>query len=417
MIILRRIILITAVIAIFYFSLAMRTGNVAPDDFVFEKEVTKVTSWQIPAETTLIEKSSEALQEKNMALAKRFALQAWSKNITSGRASVQLLTVHAAEEDTQNGDKVAELTSQLWPAHSLTRAKLADYWNEREDFSKVLPEWNTLLIRDRGIRKKLFPLLKQLVNNPQTFNLLQSFMQDPPNWWDDFFIYLTKDKESLEAIKKVYSVRLNTEKPLEQNERRYFVLRLIREKQMTEAYFSWLSGLNSKELALSGLIYDGGFEGDSFNTGFDWTFSQPKGVKIRTQTTSGINGAKALQITLNHKRLNFRHIYQRLALNSGNYQLSGRFRINRLKTEKGLSWRIYCVGSKTLKIAESMAFKGRLPWSEFQTSFTIPVENCDSQLLRLEASSPYAHQHTFKGSLWFDDMAVSGIINSQEQDQ
>lgn len=398
-------------------SLLLRAGNLAPDDFVGEPTIAESSLWKVPASKTLINESKVELAKENWETAQQLALRAWSKNITSGQAAAQLLAVYVAKEDFTQGDQVASLVSQLWPAHTYTRSQLADYWSKRGDFSKVLPEWNALLIRNRSTHKQLFPVLKQIVNNPQTFNLLLPFMQSPPSWWDNFFIYLTRDQESLNSIKSIYTIRLNADKPLNKNERRYFVQRLIKEQQMTEAYFSWLGGLSRKELALSGLVYDGGFEGDSFNTGFDWSFSKPKGVKIRTRTTSGIRGAKALQITLNHKRLNFRHVSQRLALTPGTYLLSASYRLNRLKTEKGLSWRIYCIADKTTKVTESMAFKDRAPWSKFQTRFTIPPQNCVSQLLRLEASSPYAHHHAFKGSLWFDDITISRDNNAQQQSQ
>ena len=398
-------------------SLLLRAGNLSPDDFIDEPAMDKSAVWSIPASKTLINKSKEELTKGNLDTAEQLALQAWSKNIASGRATAQLLSVYTTKENFIKGDEIAKLVSQLWPAHTGTRSQLANYWTQRGDFTKVLPEWNALLIRDSSTHKQLFPVLKQIINNPQTFNLLLPFIQYPPSWWDNFFIDLTRDKDSLGSIKSVYTIRLNADKPLDENERRYFVQRLIKEKQMTEAYFSWLGGLNTKELALSGLVYDSGFEGNSFNTGFDWSFSKPKGVKIRTGTTNGIRGAKALQITLNHKRINFRHVSQRLALTPGAYQLSGRYRLNRLKTEKGLSWKIYCTGDKTTKIAESMAFKGRTPWSEFSTGFDIPPQNCESQILRLEASSRYAHHHAFKGSLWFDDIAIYRDNNTQEKDQ
>lgn len=413
----RKSILLILSTAFLICSLLLRAGNLAPDDFVDEPVIAGPASWRIPASKTLINESEEALIKENPDTAEQLALQAWSKNITSGQAAAQLLAVYIAEENVTQGDQVAQLVSQLWPANTYTRAQLANYWTKRGDFAKVLPEWNALLIRNGATHTQLFPVLKQIANNPQTFSLLLPFMQSPPSWWDNFFIYLTGDEESLGTIKSIYTIRLNADKPLDENERRYFVQRLIKENQMTEAYFSWLGGLSPKELARSGLVYDGGFEGDSFNTGFDWSFSSPKGVEIRTSTTSGIRGAKALQIILNHKRLNFSHVSQRLALTPGAYQLSGRYRLNRLKTEKGLSWRIYCIGEKTTKIAESMAFAGRTPWSEFNTRFDIPPQNCGSQLLRLEASSPYAHHHAFKGSLWFDDITISRDNNLQEPSQ
>jgi hypothetical protein len=231
-------------------------------------------------------------------------------------------------------------------------------------------------------------------------------MLQPPSWWPAFFSFLNAKNESIEPLQAIYAIRADSESPIEDAERTAFVGRLIREGEATQAYFTWLSGLDEAALELTGQIYDGGFEGTHFNSEFFWQFSQPKGVKIRTATTSGVSGARALHVTINSDRLNFRHVTQRLHLTPGIYQFTGRYKLNRLKSTKGLRWRIYCLGEKTTQLTESMAFVGRSPWLEFKQDFAVPAQDCTSQLLRLEAASQYAHDHKFKGNLWFDDLKI-----------
>jgi hypothetical protein len=393
-------------IGIILTSLSLRLGNVAPDDFVSPPQVID-RPWYTLSYEALVAESEQALENNKIGAAREYALRAWEKNITSGKASAQMLTIAAAEEDYAEADQLATLTGKLWPAYTLTRAQLADYWLQRNDFSKVLPEWNALLIRKPGqYRSILFPVLQKLINDPQTFPLLQPFMLQPPSWWPAFFSFLNAKNESIEPLQAIYAIRADSESPIEDAERTAFVGRLIREGEATQAYFTWLSGLDEAALELTGQIYDGGFEGTHFNSEFFWQFSQPKGVKIRTATTSGVSGARALHVTINSDRLNFRHVTQRLHLTPGIYQFTGRYKLNRLKSTKGLRWRIYCLGEKTTQLTESMAFVGRSPWLEFKQDFAVPAQDCTSQLLRLEAASQYAHDHKFKGNLWFDDLKI-----------
>ncbi len=410
----RRILILCAGVALVGGSLSLRLGNVAPDDIINEPMLGSVDSWHTVSEQELINQSATALVTDDIDGAKLYALQALEKNYTSGKAAYQLLEIYKKQGDIENGDKVAILASELWPAHSKTRAGLADYWLSRDNLSKLLPEWSNILTRKPVTYKTIFPALQTLANSEKTFFLLLPYMQKPPKWWPAFFNFLTTKNESLATIKAIYAIRSESDEGLTSSERASFVRRLIKERLYQDAHYAWMSGLDDNAFKLTGLVYDGGFEGQTYNTGFDWNISRAKGLKIRTNTTSGVTGARALQITLNHKRLNFRHLSQRLNLKRGDYRLSGRYRINRLKTTKGLSWRLYCIDAdsgKSSKIAESERFSGRKPWSEFIVDFSITDEQCTSQLLRLEASSRYAHDHAFKGSLWFDDIKIRRRVN------
>lgn len=397
-------------------SLYLRLGNVSPDDFVDYKAIEVNPTWHTYSTNELIRHSDKAFKQGDIKLAEGLAIKAWRQNVTSGKAAAQLLTIYTALNDIEKSDTVAGLASTLWPANTPVRFKLANYWAKRNNLAKALPEWDALMIRNPASRKRLFPVFSQIVNHPETFSFLIPFMNNPPNWWSSFFAYLTRSNESIEPLKNIYATRTASQIPLESIERRSFVNRLIKEKQYTEAYFAWLGGLHPNQLSLSGLVYDGGFEGDTFSTGFDWHFSRATGLKTQTSTTNGVNGAKALRVTLNNKKLRFRHISQRLNLSPGRYTLSGKYRVNRLRASKGLSWRVFCTSDKQTQIAESIEFKGRIPWNEFETEkFLVPSSGCKTQLLRLEATSPYTHHHSFKGTIWFDDITIKRQQTNNDQ--
>ena len=159
----------------------------------------------------------------------------------------------------------------------------------------------------------------------------------------------------------------------------------------------------------SGLIYDGGFESDVFNQAFGWRLSRSKNPRIKPDITYGIKGRKALRITIRkQKPVNFKHVSQRLMLSKGSYELSFRYRTDTLKTTKGLTWRIRCIEGGKEVLAESLPMLGSNPWTSLVVKFDIP-ESCPVQLLRLEATSRFRHDHFFQGSAWFDDFVLNAV--------
>lgn len=415
-------------------SLSFRTGGFAPNDFIDEFEtVSEPESWQRMHPDHWIQLAKQSLDTSKDSLAQQYAITALTHNITSGGAASQLLHLQEKNRSTTEAqaqaDQIALFTENLWPTHPTPSAHLADYWAKRGKLERVIPKWNILLTKTSALDKELFPHLKTFLSSPATSALLLPYTQNPPAWWDRFFNYLSRQEgeASIDTMKVLYQLRVDSGVPLSDYERRTFISLLINKKRWQEAYFAWMGGLQPSQLALSGLLFDGGFEGGSRSTGFDWHFSRHKMARIRQDITYGMRDRKALSITLrDDQRLNFRHIRQNLLLPAGNYEFSGRYRLDQLKTEEGLRWRIRCINDNKV-LGESLAFVGRSPWNTFKFSFTVPSSpidtksaqpniECPAQYIRLEASSPYAHKHRFQGKLWFDDLRIERRLPKKTDD-
>lgn len=400
-------------------SLSLRTIGFAPSDFIGVSPSQHPASWQISHADTLVSLSEDALEAGDIERAKLLALDALKKNITSGRATAHLMLIYEQQGLIEQANTLAQFSETLWPAHTYTRSRLADYWLRRDDLQKTLAEWSILMDHSPGLRQRLYPILQDIANDPERFVTLQPYISNPPKWWTSFFNYTSNENKQLDTVRGIYQLRVDSTTPIDEQERRGYINRLLKENLWDEAYLSWLSGLEPDQLTWSGLIYDGGFESTSSNTGFDWILSNTNGVKTDTTTTNGMVGKKALRIVLDDKnRINFQHVSQRLMLTPEAYTLSLRYRIDRLKTGEGLRWRIHCINNNSIRLlAESQLLADRSPWSDLQFSFEIPTIDCPAQLLRLEASSPYEHNHSFKGSLWFDDIKIAPSAPNAETEQ
>jgi hypothetical protein len=360
--------------------------------------------------TTLAEKANESAKFEE---SEQLALRALADNPTSGRPASHLLSLYASQKRSKQAAEVADIAGKLWPAHTYTHTRLADYWSHQQRMDKLIPEWNILLIRNPELRPQLFPILLQLAKQTDYAPLIKPYIEQPPLWWQEFFNYLCQNAEP-ELLQQIYQQRLNSKVAIEKTERTAYVNRLLSDKQWRNAYAIWRTGIISKLKQTTGLVFDGGFEGTTANTGFDWQMDQSREVSISPDRTYGMQGQQALHIRLKRDNpVQFQHLSQRLLLPAGEYRLSMRYRLDSLKNSKGLRWRIRCLDAPDTVLAESHLLNGQKSWDTLTMAFTTPSTACEAQLLRLEADGPYLHDHTFAGNIWFDNVSIEAASTEE----
>lgn len=368
-----------------------------------------------PSADTLVASAEQANESGDKQLSTELALRALAENPTSGRAAAHLLALYSAQDSTAKASEIADIAGKLWPAHSYTHSRLADYWVTQQRLDKLFPEWNILLTRNGALRSQLFPAIYQITAKPEYTPLLKPYIDNPPLWWNAFFAYLTREAEP-EFLRKVYEQRLVSSIPLDDSEKSSYVGRLLKDKHWGAARDAWLKGISKTQQQYGGLVYDAGFEGESFNTGFDWQIAATKEISIKPDLTYGVKGRQAIHINIRKGQpVNFQHLSQRLVLSPGDYQLSLLYRLDTFKANKGLSWRIRCLDNPDTVIAETDALKGQKPWSTLSTFFSVPAAGCEAQLLRLEAASRYRHDQTFEGNIWFDNVSITPASGKHDE--
>jgi len=427
-----RLTLIVLVASGILLSVSYRMGGAGPNDFTYpeyndpklkgiEGLLPTIQPWQLQRSDALIQQSinlfsgdqTQDITPEQRQHATELAQQALRQDFTNGQGFAQLLGLYEKTNDLTRANQVAELASELWPAYSRTRAQIADYYARHNNIPQLLNEWNVLLTRNGNLYPKLFPLLVGALKEPDTQALLIPYMEKPPRWWEAFFSFVANSTEPIELVDFLYEKRRASSVRMSARENKDYVARLMREGFWDEARLAWTENLKPYQINLGGLVYNGGFEDEQVNTGgFDWQFTQDKLVSIKTSITQGMKGAKALRVQLSGQgRINFQHISQPIVLEPGNYELLLRYRIDKLRTDIGLSWRIRCLDTANTLIAESPPLKERTPWIPLSMRFSVPVQNtCKAQQLRLEATSTYAHQHLFDGILWFDDIVIRPVV-------
>lgn len=346
------------------------------------------------------------------ATAVDFATRSIENNPTDARPLVVLANAFLAQGLVDRADGYAASAAVLTPVDATVLVGLADYWTKRNQAGKALEFLSTVLQVNPGLATRAFPLLLQVAESADSREILAPLAKTPPEWWEDFYAYAVRRAVSLETVAVLTTMRRKSQEPLSPKERSAAVARLQQDNEWPAAYLTWVNGLTQAERRYLGSVYNGGFEGEMSSEGFDWSIRPVKGVEASRQHTYGIRGEKALHIVFSGHELRFKHLWQPVFLAPGDYRFWTMVRPDRLQGRGGLKWVIRCVDALDESLGESARFLGASEWRWSQFDFSVPMDGCAAQVLRLESDGRTSFDHRLEGEVWFDQVAIRPINSS-----
>jgi len=321
-------------------------------------------------------------------------------------ADAQALMLLASLEPEASDALVAE-SLRLAPANPEILKEAGVHWLKRKELPRAVDSFSRAMIADSAQAEQLNPVFLKLLEDPQTRELLTPLAKDPPPWWNRFFREVANSAADLETVRSLFSMRKNgSSVPLSEVERDTYVDRLRRDKQFTEAYLTWVNGLDETKRKMLGLLNNGSFEMEPSNRGYDWRLQVSPNLVAETAETYGTVGNRALHLVFRGFDARFAHVSQDLFLDAGSYRLSGQARPDGLKSSGGLIWRVACESrSQTRGLAESERFLGTSQWETFTLNFTVPPD-CERPVLRLVGAVRTPLDQRIEGSIWFDALSI-----------
>jgi len=356
---------------------------------------------RMAAEKTLVDDAGSAIL---------LAGQALRLNPADAWASVILAQAHLKQGDTQQADQFAQQALTLMPTRVSVLLRLAEYWDRRGDLGKTLKTLGKALSSSPDLAHEFYPSLLKLAEAPEKREAFRIFTEVPPVWWDGFYAYLAKRAVSMETVTVFTHMRGESSVPLSAEEREASVARLILEREWSSAYLLWVNGLPAGLRRYLGGVYNGGFEAEISNQGFDWHLPATSGVTADTQHTYGIQGDKALHLIFKGREFRFRHLFQILFLAPGDYEFISRARLERLQGRGGISWVIRCAEDEDAVLGMSGRLVGSGEWKTQKFDFNVPeYQPCAAQVLRLESQGNRLFDHGLEGEIWFDRIGIRAI--------
>jgi tetratricopeptide (TPR) repeat protein len=201
-----------------------------------------------------------------------------------------------------------------------------------------------------------------------------------------------------------------------------YIDRLLANRQIDEAKRTWNDALRKTGAAPGSsliaaepplnpkpplnLVWNGSFESEILQGGFDWRFPKMPDVQFRIDLSERIDGLKSLKLTFEAANISFAHLSQIIpTLKPGNYQLDYFLRTEGLTTDKTPYFVIQGYPSPDETFYRTDPFPASTQWRKASLVFTVK-ENCKAVqlILRRDPSSKFDNQ--IKGSLWLDGISI-----------
>jgi hypothetical protein len=332
--------------------------------------------------------------------------EAYNANPASPWPLIAAARVAGENDQTERADRLVEVAVALAPATPGVLREAAAYWASRGQPERAVAYLATALEADGSLGKELFPPLFTLAEDPDASALLEPFATRPPTWWSGFFQQFARSADDVDALRRIYRLRTRAvAEPLTPEERTAYVGRLQKEGNVSEAYVVWASGLSQLQRNALGLLFNGQFELPLSQAGFGWQTLRNAHASANVLTTAGTTANRALRLRFRAHEERFRHLFQPLFLDPGNYQLTGQVRTERFKSDGGLRWEVRCLAPERQLLAQGVPFLSAPDWTPFEIAFEVP-QGCKQAELRLVSAGKRSFELRIEGDIWFDDLRI-----------
>ena len=367
----------------------------------------KALSWEDHNPKALYLQAKESLRSNKAVAAAEI-----KKSISGNPADARAVLLAASGTDVfpvQNDrDQLYSRAVSLMPADKTVRLQAASYWVSRNMLHRAVADWGVALSIDPALGQVLYPLFMQIVQSAQARTSLAGLVDAPPAWWEDFVRYLSANVENPDALLELMHMRRQSDAPISITERKYAVESLMQAGRWPAAYLLWVEGLAREDRRFLGMVYNGDFESQSKQYGFNWRLTKSKDIDVILQRDTSAAGENALYLRFYGKEIRFQHVSQYLLLAPGSYTFRSSARTGLLAGRGRLKWFVRCADDLRDSLGSSQNIVMSKEWSQQRFSFQVPDgDKCKAQLLRLETTGKHLFDHKLKGELWLDRVSIT----------
>ena len=314
------------------------------------------------------------------------------------------LLARAAEEKDDDGRSadlmrwasrvdLKNLESEIW---------LLDHDIRNGDVAPALERIDILLRAQMLSNALMLVLAPALTSEPYRLGFV-GLLRSNPKWRSFVLGRLSAGSSDLRGLNALFATLQAGENPPTTAELEAFLTRLVNVGLLDQAYLAWTKSLSPERLRRLDYLYNARFQYALTNLPFDWVFAPESQALIGANTE---NGRRILNVDFFGGRVPFEHVSHLLALAPGTYRFSGQERSENLQNERGLWWRLFCVGKPADTLAATDLMTGETPWREFGVDFDVPKENCAYQKLALELPARVALETEVSGGVSYSNLAI-----------
>lgn len=317
-----------------------------------------------------------------------------------------LIVLWRSQDEAEMAERLAVLAGDRSLRDLRAQAEVLDILLARKDYAAALYRLDALMRAQPERKPDLIKIAALFAEADESRPALVAAISGNPPWRQDLITSIMNGPNGPAIAYGIFSELRKNGKHASYAELRALISKLIARRDYDTAYFVWLDFLSPQELRKAANVYDGAFELDARNMLFGWNFEKLKNTDIRLVPRSTSTTDRMLRVEFMNPSERFQNVSQILRLAPGLYNFSGEMKAERLETEVGLVWRIYCMGEKENVIAATGKLFASSTWAPIELPFEIPAENCAAQRLRLEVASRSALDHRITGQVYFDNFQI-----------
>jgi len=223
----------------------------------------------------------------------------------------------------------------------------------------------------------------------------------------DYFL----SQHQLDAALTVWDRLLGLKQSLEMAQVVPLLNELIAQNQVEDAQRAWRQSLQTAGWPQNGddssLIFNGGFEHDLVNGGFDWREDPIPGAAFSFDSSVVHSGTRSLRITFDGSaNLDFQHLRQFLVVDPRHrYHFAAYLRTEGISTDSGIRFAVYDASSPSALPMLTADQVGTHPWSQVETELiTGPQTHLLTIVLRRAPSEKFDNK--LRGTVWVDDVSL-----------
>jgi hypothetical protein len=216
-----------------------------------------------------------------------------------------------------------------------------------------------------------------------------------------WFVDLLRRSDDLSALIYLFAELQADESGPTERELQVLLTRLTDAGMFDEAHDIWVRSLPADRREEADLLYNEEFRYPLTNLPFDWVIQPVSNAMVRVGTQ---NGGRTINEDFFGGRVKFEHVSHLLNLAPGPYRFQGRERSQDLQNERGLRWRIACVGDDAETLGTTDLVSGDTPWRTFAVDFMVPTGKCPYQMLVLELPARAALETEVVGRVSYADL-------------
>jgi len=188
---------------------------------------------------------------------------------------------------------------------------------------------------------------------------------------------------------------------------------LIDQDRVAEARQTWQQALEAAHWPQGAgkdgsLVFNGGFEQDLANGGFDWREVTTSGVRFDLDGLTAHSGSRSLRIHFEGaSNLDFHNLFQYVPVNPGTrYHLSAYLRTEGVSTDRGVGFEIFDPRHPSQVQQATPEVLGTNPWTLVQADI---VTGPETHFLKIAVKRlpSWKFDNKLSGTVWIDDVALT----------